>query len=459
MSAKKQMTQQERGMMLLHEDISRVIPKLAVPTIISMLITSIYNMADTFFVGRIGTAASGAVGVIFSAMAFIQAIAFTIGMGCSANMSREMGAGHLEEARGFVSQAFFIALGMGVVVSAVGLIALDPLVRLLGATETIAPHAKAYATYILYGAPFMMSSLVLNNLLRFQGLAAYAMVGIGIGGLLNMALDPLLIFGLGMGTAGAGAATAISQAVSLAILLTITNTRSDTMHVRLRDFHPTRSTVWRMLYNGFPSLGRQGIASVATIILNNVAAQWGDPAIAAMSIVSRYTMFINSAVVGFGQGFQPVCAYCYGAKAYGRVRKAYIYCVKVSTVILLVLAGASMLLSGNIVQIFRNDPAVIEIGTTALRLQLLTIPLWGFYTMSNMFTQSIGLGGRATVLAVARQGIFLIPMLLILPALFGLTGLQLSPPVSDVLSVLLSWVIVRRTLTAMKEIPGDGQAK
>ena len=170
-------------------------------------------------------------------------------------------------------------------------------------------------------------------------------------------------------------------------------------------------------------------------------------------------MFINSAVVGFGQGFQPVCAYCYGAKAYGRVRKAYIYCVKVSTVILLVLAGASMLLSGNIVQIFRNDPAVIEIGTTALRLQLLTIPLWGFYTMSNMFTQSIGLGGRATVLAAARQGIFLIPMLLILPALFGLTGLQLSPPVSDVLSVLLSWVIVRRTLTAMKEIPGDGQAK
>ena len=438
--------------MLLHEDISRVIPKLAVPTIISMLITSIYNMADTFFVGRIGTSASGAVGVVFSAMAFIQAIAFTIGIGSSANMSREMGAGNMDEARKYVAQAFFFALGTGVVVAALGLILIDPLVRVLGATETIAPYAKAYATYIFYGAPFLMTSLVLNNLLRFQGLALYAMVGTGIGGLLNMALDPLFIFTLGMGTAGAGAATAVSQLVSFVILVVINNRRTDTLHVRVKDFQPTRRRVWKMLYNGFPSLGRQGIASVATIILNNVAGQWGDPAIAAMSIVSRYTMFINSAVVGFGQGFQPVCAYCFGARAYGRVRKAYFFCVKISTFILFGLAGISMLFSGSIVQVFRDDPEVIAIGTTALRLQLLTVPFWGFYTMSNMFTQSIGFGGQATVLAAARQGIFLIPMLLILPPLFGLTGLQLSPPVGDLLSVILSWLIVRGTLAKMKQM-------
>ena len=452
MKAKKTITQQERGQMLLREPINKVIPRLAVPTIISMLITSVYNMADTFFVGRIGTSASGAVGVVFSAMAFIQAIAFTIGIGSSANMSREMGAGNMDEARKYVAQAFFFALGTGVVVAALGLILIDPLVRVLGATETIAPYAKAYATYIFYGAPFLMTSLVLNNLLRFQGLALYAMVGTGIGGLLNMALDPLFIFTFGMGTAGAGAATAVSQLVSFVILVVINNRRTDTLHVRVKDFQPTRRRVWKMLYNGFPSLGRQGIASVATIILNNVAGQWGDPAIAAMSIVSRYTMFINSAVVGFGQGFQPVCAYCFGAKAYGRVRKAYFFCVKISTFILLGLAGISMLFSGSIVQVFRDDPEVIAIGTTALRLQLLTVPFWGFYTMSNMFTQSIGFGGQATVLAAARQGIFLIPMLLILPPLFGLTGLQLSPPVGDLLSVILSWLIVRGTLVKMKQM-------
>ena len=255
-----------------------------------------------------------------------------------------------------------------------------------------------------------------------------------------------------MGTAGAGAATAVSQLVSFVILVVINNRRTDTLHVRVKDFQPTRRRVWKMLYNGFPSLGRQGIASVATIILNNVAGQWGDPAIAAMSIVSRYTMFINSAVVGFGQGFQPVCAYCFGARAYGRVRKAYFFCVKISTFILLGLAGISMLFSGSIVQVFRDDPEVIAIGTTALRLQLLTVPFWGFYTMSNMFTQSIGFGGQATVLAAARQGIFLIPMLLILPPLFGLTGLQLSPPVGDLLSVILSWLIVRGTLAKMKQM-------
>ena len=452
MKAKKTITQQERGQMLLREPINKVIPRLAVPTIISMLITSVYNMADTFFVGRIGTSASGAVGVVFSAMAFIQAIAFTIGIGSSANMSREMGAGNMDEARKYVAQAFFFALGTGVVVAALGLILIDPLVRVLGATETIAPYAKAYATYIFYGAPFLMTSLVLNNLLRFQGLALYAMVGTGIGGLLNMALDPLFIFTLGMGTAGAGAATAVSQLVSFVILVVINNRRTDTLHVRVKDFQPTRRRVWKMLYNGFPSLGRQGIASVATIILNNVAGQWGDPAIAAMSIVSRYTMFINSAVVGFGQGFQPVCAYCFGARAYGRVRKAYFFCVKISTFILFGLAGISMLFSGSIVQVFRDDPEVIAIGTTALRLQLLTVPFWGFYTMSNMFTQSIGFGGQATVLAAARQGIFLIPMLLILPPLFGLTGLQLSPPVGDLLSVILSWLIVRGTLAKMKQM-------
>ena len=336
----KARTPEARSEMMLHMPVSRVIPKMAVPTIISMLITSIYNMADTFFVSQIGTSASGAVGVIFSAMAIIQAIAFTIGMGSGTNVSQALGAGDEERARRFASVGFFTAFGAGVVIAGLCLSHIDWLVRFLGATETIAPHAKAYATYIFYAAPLMMCSFVMNNLLRFEGLAIYGMVGIATGGVLNMALDPLLIFGFGLGTAGAAIATAISQAISFCILLVMTNTRREAIPIRPGNFCPTAAIYGRILYNGFPSLGRQGIASVSTILLNTAAGIYGDAAIAAMSIVSRFIMFINSTVIGFGQGFQPVCGFCYGAGRYSRVREAFWYCVKVTTVILLVLGGA-----------------------------------------------------------------------------------------------------------------------
>ena len=448
-----------RGEMMLHQPVHRVIPRLAVPTVISMLITSIYNMADTYFVGQIsiggdGTAAAAAVGVLFSAMAMIQAIAFTIGMGCGANMSRAMGARNLDEARTFMSLGFFTAVVCGVVIGGAGLLMMDDLVRLLGATETILPYARAYATYIFYATPFMMGSLVLNNLLRFQGHSFYGMVGMATGGLLNMALDPLLIFGLNLGTAGAAIATAISQLVSFCILLAMTNLRGDALHVSLHWFRPSVKLYGRMLYNGMPSLGRQGIAAISTALLNNTAAAWGDPAIAAMSIVGRFIFFINSSVIGFGQGFQPVCAYCYGAGRYSRVREAYRFCVWVSTAILVVLGVGSFLVAEPIVTLFRREDAeVIAIGTRALQLQLLTIPLWGFITMSNMFTQSIGYGVRATIIASARQGIFLIPMLLILPPLLGLTGLQLAQPAADLLTFVLSLAVVGGILRQMKQMP------
>ena len=447
----KHMDSSSRGEMMLNMPVSRVIPKLAVPTIISMLITSIYNMADTFFVSQLGTSASGAVGVIFSAMAIIQAVAFTIGMGSGTNVSQALGAGDEEKARRYVSTAFFTALGVGVVLAAAGLSSIDWLVRFLGATETIAPYAKDYATYIFYAAPFMMCSLVMNNLLRFEGLSIYGMVGITTGGILNMVLDPLLIFGFGLGTSGAAIATAISQFVSFTILLIMTNTRAAAISIHPRSFRPTARMYGRIFYMGLPSLGRQGIASVSTILLNNAAGLYGDAAIAAMSIVSRFIMFINSTVIGFGQGFQPVCGYCYGAGRYSRVREAYAFCVKVSTIILLVLSVVAVKFSEPIVTVFRrDDPLVIEIGTFALRAQLLTLPLWGFITMSNMFTQSIGYGVRATIIATARQGIFLIPALLILPQVLGLRGIQIAAPVSDVLTLFLAWGIVSGILRQMK---------
>ena len=448
------MTQEQRTRMMLNEPVSRLIGRLALPSIISMLITSIYNMADTFFVSQLGTSASGAVGVIFSAMAMIQAISFTIGMGSGTNVSRALGAGQDEEARAFCSVGVITAFLTGVVLAALGLSSLDWLVRFLGATETIAPYAKAYATYIFYATPFMMSSFVMNNLLRFQGLAMYGMVGITTGGILNMILDPILIFGLNLGTAGAAIATGISQTVSFTILLIMCNTRPGAISISLRRFRPTLRMYGRILYNGLPSLGRQGIASVATVMLNTAAGVYGDAAIAALSIVSRFVMFINSAVIGFGQGFQPVCGFNFGAGRYTRVREAFRFSVKVATLILVVLVAVFLPLSRTIITIFRpDDPDVIRIGTLAMQLQLATMPLWGLIIMSNMFTQSIGYGVRATIIAAARQGICLIPMLVILPRALGLLGIQAAQPVADILSLALSIAIVGGILRQMKAMP------
>ena len=242
--------------------------------------------------------------------------------------------------------------------------------------------------------------------------------------------------------------------MSFTILLIMTNTKDAAISIHSRNFRPTARMYGRIFYMGLPSLGRQGIASVSTILLNNAAGLYGDAAIAAMSIVSRFIMFINSTVIGFGQGFQPVCGYCYGAGRYSRVREAFTFCVKVSTIILLVLSAVSFLFARPIITVFRrDDPLVIEIGTFALRAQLLTLPLWGFITMSNMFTQSIGYGVRATIIATARQGIFLIPALLILPPLLGLRGIQIAAPVSDVLTLFLAYGIVAGILRQLKAKP------
>ena len=447
----KTVSREQRNDMLLNQPVSRTIPKLAVPTIFTMLITTIYNMADTFFVSQLGTSASGAVGVIFSAMSIIQAIAFTLGMGSGANLSRCLGAGDEEEGRKYVSVGFFTAFAVGIVIAVLGLSNIDWLVRFLGATETIAPYAKDYATYIFYATPFQMCSFVMNNFLRFEGMAFYGMIGMVTGGVLNMILDPILIFGCGMGTAGAAVATAISQVVSFAILFYMTMRRPDAISISVKNFKPTLRMYGKILYTGFPSLGRQGIASVSNILLNTTAGAYGDAAIAAMSIVGRFVMFINSSVIGFGQGFQPVCGFSYGAGRYSRVREAFWYCVKVTTCILIVLGVLSMVFAEPIVTVFRrDDPQVIAIGTLALRLQLITVPLWGFIVMSNMFTQSIGYGASATIISVARQGLFLIPALLILPKLFGLLGIQCAQTVADAFAFALAWIVAGKVLKKMK---------
>jgi len=440
-----------RSDMMLNDPIKKVIPTLAIPTIISMLITAVYNLADTFFVSRIGTSASGAVGIVFSAMAMIQAVSFTIGMGSGNNISRLLGSGNKKEADKFASVGWFTGFGVGCLIALFGLLNLNNIVIWLGSTDTIAPYAADYAVFIFMAAPFMMCSFIMNNILRFQGLAIYAMCGIGAGGILNMILDPILIFVCDMGTKGAGLSTAVSQCVSFCILLFMCNTRKETIKIRFKNFKPSLKIYSKIIYTGIPSLARQGIASVAVVMLNTIAKPYGDAAIAALSIVSRFTLFMNSVVVGFGQGFQPVCGFNFGAKRYDRVIEAFWFCVKVSTCILTVLCLICFLFSGNIISWFRKEDAeVIKIGTFALRAQLCSLPFWGYYTMSNMFSQSIGYGFRASLISCSRQGLIFIPTIFIMSHFFGLRGLQISQPISDILSFLLAFVLVNSILNELK---------
>jgi putative MATE family efflux protein len=451
MLKQKGMTKEEKLKQMTETPVEKLIPRLAIPTIISMLVTSIYNMADTFFVSQIGTSASGAVGIMFSAMAMIQAIGFTLGMGSGNYISRSLGNRDDETSGRAASTAFFTAGVIGLLLAVFGTIFSKPMVYFLGATDTIAPYAQAYARYIMLAAPFMMTSFVMNNILRAQGNALFSMVGITAGGILNMILDPILIFIFHMGISGAAIATMVSQIVSFGILLYQCNVQKGCIRIQISKFTPTFAMYGEILHAGLPSFCRQGLASIAVVVLNYAAGPYGDAAIAAMSIVSRFMMFVNSSLIGFGQGFQPVCGFNFGAKRYDRVLKAYWFCVKVAVIMLSCFGVIAFVFSKPIVTAFRREDAqVIEIGTLALRLQLLTMPFQAWVIMVNMLTQSIGYGFRASLVAMGRQGLFLIPSLLILPQSLGVLGLQIAQPVADMLTFVLATVIVTGVLKELK---------
>ena len=418
--------------------IPRLVMGLAVPTILSMLITSIYNLADTFFVGQISTSASGAVGVVSSLMAVIQAVGFMLGHGAGSVISRSLGSGDVPAASRFASTSFFTALGAGAALGAGGIAGLTPLMRLLGSTETILPHARAYAFYILLAAPFMMSSLVMNNILRYEGKASFAMVGLVTGGVLNMALDPVFIFGLGMGAGGAGLATGLSQMVSFGILLSMYLRGKTVSRLALRFYTRSRRDIVTILTTGLPSFGRQGLASFASMMLNVAARPYGDAAVAAMSIVSRIFQFLLSVALGVGQGFQPVASYNYGARKFHRVRQACLFTIGASFVLMTALAAVCYVNGEALVRLFRDDGAVTAIALPAFRWQCVATLLQPVLVCGNMLFQSVGKAGRATFLSCCRQGIFFIPLILALPRAFGLAGVQYSQPIADALSFVVA---------------------
>ena len=430
--------------------VEKLICRLAVPCIISMLVTSFYNMADTFFVGLLkSNAATGAVGVVFSMMAIIQAIGFFFGQGSGTHMARCLGQKNQEEAACMASTGFFSALGAGALICVVGLIFLEPLAYLLGSTDTILPHTKSYLAVILLGAPWMAASLVLNNQLRLQGSAAYAMVGITTGAVLNIILDPIMIFTLELGVAGAGWATIISQFVSFCLLLAGTY-RGGNIAIRLKNFRFRFYYYAMIVKGGLPSLARQSLSSLATICLNHAAGPYGDAAIAAMGVVQRITMFGASAMLGFGQGFQPVCGFNYGARLYSRVKKGFWFCTKTSFFFLLGTAALGYVFAPNLISLFRDDPEVISFGASALRFQCITFPLHSWIVMSTMMEQSMGRTIPATFLSVARQGCFFIPAVLLLPLLLDATGVQMAQATADLLTLFFAVPI---HLHVMKSLP------
>ena len=436
------MTQQDRTAVQYHKmtetPIPRLILSLAAPTILSMLITSIYNLADTFFVGRISTSASGAVGVVSSLMAIIQALGFMLGHGSGTIISRRLGSQDTHAATRFASTSFFTALAFGVVLAVVGLATLPDFMMLLGSTETILPHACAYARPILLAAPLMISSLVMNNILRYEGKANLAMVGLVTGGLLNIALDPLFMFVFGLGTAGAGIATALSQSISFCILLSMFLRGKTVSQFRLSAVTREARDFGRILLGGAPSFGRQGLNSIGGMLLNLAARSYGDAAVAGMSIVSRIFMFIISVAIGVGQGLQPVASFNYGARKYRRVRQAAIFTIEAAFCMLVVLVGLCWVNGDALVRLFRDDPAVTAVALPAFHYQCLAMLLQPIIVVANMTFQSVGASGRATFLACCRQGVFFIPLILILPRTHGLFGVEICQPIADVLTFLVS---------------------
>ena len=441
---------------LTHAPVHRVIFTMAIPTIISMLSTSMYNLADTYFVGTINTQSVAAVGVSFCMMSVIQAVGFFFGHGSGNYISRRLGAKDSDNAQKMAATGVILSFLSGLVIAILGRVFLTPLSLLLGSTPTILPYTERYLGIILLGAPFMTMSLTLNNQMRFQGNTIYAMRGIMSGVLLNLVLAPLLILHFCLGITGAAIATLVSQIFGCMMLLRMT-TKAQNIRIQPRLFTPTKAFVKEILAGGTPSLSRQGLGSISTLALNVAAGAYGDAAIAGMSIVTRISFFTYAIVIGLGQGFQPLCGFCYGAKLYDRVKEAFFFCIKCGTVFLALCAIVGFLFATPIIELFRSDPHVIAVGATALRWQVVSFPLVCTIVLTNMLMQTIRKPIRANLVAAARSGLFFLPLIFVLPHFFGLLGVEMCQAWADVCSFLMAVPIAWSAFRDMRRLTGVSQ--
>lgn len=434
---------------MVNTPVWKLVTTLAIPTVISMLITAIYNTADTFFVSQLGTEASAAVGVVFPIQTIIQACGFTLGMGSGSLLSIKLGQKKNDEASAISSTAFFTAIGVGLLITIFCTSFAGGLLHLVGASEAVLPYAKAYASWIFLGAPFMCASFVLNNDLRSEGKAFFSMIALTTGGILNLFMDPFFIFkemnlfggaitlrGFGLGIKGAALATIISQIISFTLLLQFYLRKKAICHISIKNYSKDIRVLGKIITTGCPSLARQGLASIATILLNTRVAVYGDSALAAMTIATKIIMFLASVMIGIGQGFSPVSGYNYGAKRYDRVKKAYAFMVISGTLVMAVTASLCFIFAPQILKAFRDDADVIAVGKVALRWQVAFLPLHPLIVGTNMLMQSTRHVKQATFLSMNRQGVYFIPAIIILPLCFGLFGIEIAQAVSDFLSTL-----------------------
>jgi len=432
------------------EPVEKLVFTLGLPSIMIMIVSAIYNMADTYFVASLGTSEVAAVGIAFPLMNLIQAIGFFFGQGSGNYMARVLGAKDTENASRMAATGLVTGFIVMAAIAAILIVILGPFVGFLGATETIKPHAMDFIFFILLASPWMVAATILNQQLRFQGSASIALVGIMSGAVLNIFMEPVFIFIFGWGVKGSASATMICQFISFCILYFYGCTRKGNIRINFRHFSPTVKRFAEMFRGGVPALLRQGLMSVANIIINHFAGFYGDAAIAAISIVNRIVMFANSVVLGFGQGFQPICGFNYGAKIYSRVKKSFWFCVRVACGGLFAICVLLEVFAPQIIALFRkDDPQVIAIGTLSLRLNCISLPFMGFATMCNMITQTMGVALEASIIAMARQGLMLIPILFIMRPIFGLLGIQMATPASDLLSLA---IIIPLTMKVLRQI-------
>ena len=417
--------------------VAKLILNLGIPTTISMLITNIYNMADTYFVGTVGESAQAATGVLFTVQAIMQGVAFMLGHGGGTFIARALADKNTDEATKYISSVFFSGGAIGLMICALGLSFLKPLVRFLGSTETILPHAMDYGFWILCAAPFIICSFILNNGLRYEGKAFYAMFGLTTGGILNILGDYILVMRCGLGVYGAGLATALSQVVSFLILLYMYLKMAQST-IRIHSVSKDIKLYLSVAKVGFPSLIRQGLTSVTNGLLNNVTKPFGDAAIAAMSVVSRYSNFLMCVGLGMGQGFQPVASFNYQAKKYDRVKKGLLFTTAFGLVFIGCMSGISIVFAESIIAIFQKHEQVIQIGSVALRFTAIGMMFMPFSVPVNMLYQSIQHPTISSVLSMIRSGAVTIPILLIGVPLLGLTGIQIAQPTADVIAGLIS---------------------
>ena len=415
----------------------KLIVSLGIPTTISMLVTSVYNMADTYFVGTLGESPQAATGILFTLQAIIQAVAFMLGQGSGTMVSKALADRNKEEACEYVSTGFFTGLFAGSVFLVLGLLFLNPLLRLLGSTDTILPYARQYGACVLLSCPVVMGSFVLNNNLRYEGKSFYSMIGLVSGGLINILGDYLLVMVFQLGVLGAGIATAISQTISFCILLYFFRKMGES-RIHFTSISRKKQTYLTIMKVGFPALVRQGLTSFSGGLLNNITRPFGDAAIAAMSVANRFSMFVMCVGLGIGQGYQPVASFNYQAKYYGRVKRGLLATMGIAFCMVATLAIPSIIFAEEIVYAFQKSPAVMEIGVLALRAACVGVMFLPLSIPVNMLYQSTRQVKISTFLSMLRNGLTFIPTLLITTHFWGLLGVQISQSVADVITGLLA---------------------